>query len=162
MVDTTLVGKPLAPSTVVIERGPVTNFAAAVKSESPIYRRPDAAAAAGFAAIPAPPTFGFAMAHWGAFPELQPAETRVRNPVMEVIGSLMSGGGLILHGEQEFHYHRPIVAGDQLSASGQISDLYEKTSSGGAKMTFLSSQTEYRNAAGELMLTAVMTLVHRA
>jgi len=29
-------------------------------------------------------------------------------------------------------------------------------------MTFISSETEYRNAKGELVLTAVMTLVHRA
>lgn len=162
MVDTSLVGKPLAPSTVAIERGPVSNFAAAVKSESPIYRRADAATAAGFEAIPTPPTFGFAMAHWGSFPELQPAQSEGTNPVMEVIGALMRSGGLILHGEQEFRYHRPIVVGDQLSATGRISDIYEKTGGGGAKMTFISAETEYRNAAGELALTAVMTLVHRA
>jgi len=43
VVDTSVIGKPLDPSTLVIERGPVTNFAKAVKSDSPVYRNPEAA-----------------------------------------------------------------------------------------------------------------------
>ena len=163
MVDTSLIGKPLAPSKVVIERGPVSNFAKAVKSGSEIYQNEAAAKGAGFDAIPTPPTYGFGMANWGAFPEIQPqSEQAGANPVMQVIGSLMKTGGLILHGEQSFDYHAPIVAGDTLDATGRISDLYEKTSSGGATMTFVSSETEYRNQRGEHVLTAVMTLVHKA
>jgi len=163
MVDTSLIGKKLAPSTVVLERGPVSNFARAVKSDSPIYQDPRAATAAGFDGIPAPPTFGFGWANWGSFPEVQPpSEQPGSNPVMEVIGSLMRTGGLILHGEQSFTYHAPVLVGDTLDATGRISNLYEKTSSGGSTMTFISSETEYRNQRGEHVLTAVMTLVHKA
>jgi hypothetical protein len=162
MVDASVVGTPLAPSTVVIERGPLTNFAHAVKDDSDVYSRPDAAAEAGFSAVPAPPTYGFSMAHWGAFPELQPAGSEGKNPIMEIIGGLMKNGGLILHGEQDFRYHAPIVAGDTLSVTGRISDLSEKQSSGGKTMTFISSEHEYHNQRGEHVLTTVMTLIHRS
>src|SRR5436305_5034010 len=89
-----------------MERGPVSNFAKAVKDDNPIYQDLRAAKAAGFDNVPVPPTMGFAFANWGQFPELQP-ESNVSgsNPVMEVIGSLMKTGGMILHGEQEFTYH---------------------------------------------------------
>jgi acyl dehydratase len=162
VVDTSVIGKPLDPSTLVIERGPITNFAKAVKSDSAVYRNPEAAQAAGFDNVPTPPTYGFGMANWAAFEELQPKGSGGTNPVMQVIGGLMKSGGLILHGEQEFFYHKPIVAGDTLQATGRISDHYAKTSSSGSTMTFISSETEYRNQNGELVLTAVMTLVHKA
>ena len=58
-VDTSVIGRPTGSSRVVIERGPVSNFAAAVKDENPVYRDPNAAKTAGFDDIPAPPTFGF-------------------------------------------------------------------------------------------------------
>jgi acyl dehydratase len=163
MADTSVIGRPLAPSTTVIERAPLANFAKAIKDESPIYQDLRAAKAAGFENIPMPPTFGFAFANWGQYPELQPEDnTSGSNPVMEVIGNLMKTGGLILHGEQAFTYHAPIVAGDTLTSSGKISNVFEKTSSNGKVMTFISSENEYRNQRGELVLTAVMTLLHRA
>jgi len=163
MADTSVIGKPLASSVTVMERGPVSNFARAVKDESPIYQDPRAAKEAGFENIPVPPTFGFAWTNWGQFPELQPEDnTGGGNPVMEVIGNLMKSGGLILHGEQEFTYHAPLVVGDTLTSTGKIGNVYEKTSSNGKVMTFISSEQEYRNQRGELVLTAVMTLLHRA
>jgi acyl dehydratase len=163
MADNSVIGKPLASTVTLMERSPIANFAKAVKDESPIYQDLRAAKDAGFENIPVPPTMGFAFANWGQFPEIQPDDnTQGSNPVMEVIGGLMKSGGLILHGEQEFSYHAPIVAGDTLTSTGKISDLYEKTSSNGKVMTFIKSEQEYRNQRGELVLTAVMTLLHRA
>ena len=163
MADTSVIGKPLASSVIVMERSPVSNFAKAVKDDSAVYQDLRAAKEAGFDNIPVPPTMGFAFNNWGQFPELQPDDnTKGANPVMEVLGSLMKTGGLILHGEQEFTYHAPIVAGDTLKSTGKISNVYEKTSSNGKVMTFISAETEYRNQRDELVLTAVMTLIHRA
>ncbi len=48
-----IIGQPTGKAKVVVERGPVTHFAEAVLSTSPIYRNPEAAKAAGFDAIPA-------------------------------------------------------------------------------------------------------------
>ena len=162
-VDKSLIGTPTGRSKITVERGPVSNFAKAVTDDNPIYQSPAAAKNAGFDNIPAPPTWGFAMAHWGAFADEQPEDpTKGRNPVMEVIGGLMQKGGLVLHGEQEFEYHRPVVVGDVLVSEGRITDVYEKESKG-KTMTFLVSETRYTDErTGEPVLTSRMNLIHRS
>ena len=45
----------------------------------------------------------------------------------EVLGPLMANGGLILHGEQEFTYHRPVLAGDVLVGEGRVADAYRRS-----------------------------------
>lgn len=162
MAATDAIGKPVPPQTVVLERGPVSNFARAVTDHNPIYADPRVATDAGFDAIPAPPTFPFAMHHWGAFAELQPEGSGGTHPMVEAIGALMTNGGLILHGEQEFIYHRQPVVGDVLTASGSVKDVYEKTSSSGKTMTFIVTETAWSDKAGNPVVTATMTLLHRA
>jgi acyl dehydratase len=158
-----VVGRPTGAARVVVERGPVAKFAEAVGDHSPVYRSEEAARSAGFDAVPAPPTYGFsALQYWGRFPEGQPPDpTGGSNPMMEIIGTLMAKGGLVLHGEQEFVYHRPIVEGDVLDNEGRVVDLYEKESKG-RTMTFVVVEDVYRNGAGEPVLTSRMNLIHRA
>ena len=158
-----VIGRPTSRGTIAIERGPVSNFAAAVKDDNPIYSNREAAREAGFDDIPAPPTWGFSMAHWGRFPEEQPPDdpSLEGNPTMEIIGGLMAKGGMVLHGEQEFVYHRPVVVGDVLHEEGKVTDFYTKESKG-KTMTFLVTENEYRDDAGELVLTTRMNLIHRA
>ncbi len=158
-----IVGTPTGKSVVTIERGPVTQFAASVTETSPIYRDGEAATGAGLPGIPTPPTYFFSAAgFWGAFREDQPADAVPdRNPVMEVIGKLRTKGGMILHGEQEFEYHQPVVVGDRISSEGKIVDLYEKQA-GEHTMTFLVTENQYRNQDGDLVLTSRTNLIHRA
>ena len=157
-----VVGLPTGKATITIERGPITQFATSVTDTNPIYRNKDAAKAAGFDDIPVPPTYFFSGAtFWGAFPEAQPADANPeRNPTMEIIGKLMSKGGIVLHGEEEFTYHKPVVVGDTIKSEGKVVDLYEKPA-GDKTMTFLVTENEYRNQDGELVLTARMNLIHR-
>jgi acyl dehydratase len=79
---------------------------------------------------------------------------------MEVIGKLMATGGIVLHGEQEFEYHEPVVVGDRISSEGKVVDLYEKQT-GDRTMTFLVTENQYRNQDGDLVLTSRMNLIHR-
>lgn len=157
-----VVGLPTGKATIAIERGPISQFAASVTDTNPIYRNRDAATSAGFADIPVPPTYFFSGAtFWGAFPEEQPADANPeRNPTMEIIGKLMATGGIVLHGEEEFTYHKPVVVGDTIKSEGKVVDLYEKPT-GDKTMTFLVTENEYRNQDGELVLTARMNLIHR-
>jgi acyl dehydratase len=157
-----IIGKPMSKSTVVVERGPVSNFATAVCDASPVYRDPAAAGAAGLAAIPAPPTFSFVMNTWGEFPELQPGDVPAGNPMGEVLGPLLSKGGIILHGEQEFIYHRPVYVGDVLDGEGTITDAYAKESKG-KTMTFVVTETVWRDrASGEPVVTSRFNVIHRS
>ena len=76
-----IIGQPTGTSKVVVERGPVQHFADAVLSTSPIYRSPEAARAAGFGDIPAPPTWPFAMEFSGQVRRAsRPGPPRSRTP----------------------------------------------------------------------------------
>jgi acyl dehydratase len=157
-----LIGRSTGSSRVVVERGPVMHFAEAVGSSSPIYRNPDAARAAGFTVIPAPPTWPFAMEFSGKFDEMQPEGAQTENPLMAVVRPLMAGGGLFLHGEQEFTYHRPVLVGDVLVSEGKIVDAYQKESKG-RTMTFIVSEAKWTDdKTGEPVVTTRFNLIHRA
>lgn len=162
-VDTSVIGTPTSSCRVAIERGPVANFATAVTDTSPLYRDQEAARAAGFAAIPAPPTFTFAARHWGEFAEMQRALEPVGgNPMAEIMGGLMAGGGMVLHGEQSFEFHRPVVVGDVLRGEGRVVDVYEKESKG-RMLTFLVIETVWSDdATGDPVVTERFNLIHRA
>lgn len=155
------IGTPTGKSTVVVERGPVMNFAKAVTDDNPVFYDPRVAQEQGFESVPAPPTFGFAAGTWGTFPELQPEDDGGSGGgSMGVLGLLMQRGGGILHGEQEFEYQRPILVGDVLHSEGRIADIYEKEGRSG-HMTFVVIENEYRDEQGGLVLTARNTFLHR-
>jgi hypothetical protein len=98
----------------------------------------------------------------GKFEEIQPADAPKGNPLMAAMGPLMAKGGLILHGEQEFIYHRPIVVGDVLVSEGKITDAYQKESKG-KTMTFIVSETNWTDdRTGEPVVTARFNLIHRS
>jgi acyl dehydratase len=156
-----VIGKPVSKQTVVIERGPVANFATAVCDPDPVYRDPRAAQQAGFDSMPVPPTYPFVMQTWGDFPELQPADKPAGNAMGEVIGPLMAKGGIILHGEQEFIYNRPVLVGDVLTGEGKIVDAYTKESKG-KTMTFMVTETVWRDQKGEPVVTTRFNVIHRA
>jgi acyl dehydratase len=154
------IGMPTSKGTLVVERAPLTNFAKAVLDDNPIYRNADEARTAGFDDLPAPPTFGFSIQNWGRWEELQPDDQPKRNPMMEVIGGLMAKGGLVLHGEQAFEYHRPLTVGQRLTYEGTVKDIYQKPT-GDKTMTFMVIEDTYRGEDGEPVLTSTMNIIHR-
>ena len=157
----TIIGTPTGTTVVTVERGQLALFADAVKDADPVYRDPRAAADAGLPGIPAPPTYPFVMGNFGAYPELQTDEAPVGNPMGAVLGPLLAKGGLILHGEQEFTYHRPVFAGDVLEGRGRVVDAYQKESKG-KTMTFVVVETAWNDAAtGEQGCTSRMNIIHR-
>ena len=156
-----LIGMTTSQVTVVIERGPVTLFAESVFDDDPAYRDAEAAKAAGFDAIPAPPTFPMAMPGWGAFKELQPLDVEIGGEMSAIIDKLKERGGLILQGEQSFHYYRPIVVGDVLTGTSTIVDAYAKESKGHV-MSFVIDETLWRDAStGEPVCSASFNVIHR-
>ncbi|HEX4082295.1 MAG TPA: MaoC family dehydratase N-terminal domain-containing protein, partial [Acidimicrobiales bacterium] len=156
-----MVGRPTHTSTVVVERGPVMFFADAVLETDPAYRTPAGAAAAGLPGIPAPPTYPFVMETWGTFPEIQPADAPPPAGLLDVLGPLLADGGLILHGEQEFTYHRPVLVGDVLVGRGAVVDAYQKVSKD-RTMTFVVVRTDWTDqATGEPVVTSTFNVIYR-
>ena len=161
-MDTSIIGKPTGAWKVTVERGPVSTFAAAVGDTNPIYRDRRVAQSAGFEDLPAPPTFTFAAGFWGAFAEDQPEDpTGGTNPMHSVMGALHAQGALVLHGEQEFTYHRTPVVGDVLLGKGEVMDVYEKDTDA-ATMTFIVIRTEWTDAeSGAPVVTEQFNLIAR-
>ena len=161
-VDTSVIGKSTGASRVRIEQGAVAFFADALKDTNPNYRDAAVAVAAGLPSIPAPPTYPFAMKQMGRYSAEQPPDTTGgSNPMHEVMGALYAKGGLVLHGEEEFRYHRPMVVGDVLVGEGTVTDIYEKETDS-ATMTFIVIETVWRDeATGEPVVTELFNLIHR-
>ena len=158
----TIIGKPTGTTVVTVERGQLALFADAVNDDEPdLPRCRGPQPTAGLPGIPAPPTYPFVMGNFGAFPELQAEDAPAGNPMAEVLGPLMANGGFILHGEQEFTYHRPVLAGDVLVGRGTVADAYQKESKG-RTMTFVVVETAWSDqATGEPVCTSRMNIIHR-
>ena len=60
----------------------------------------------------------------------------------------------VLHGEQEYEFLKPIYAGDVLTAVSRVADVYEKHGKRGGTMTFVVTETEFKNAWNEVVATA--------
>lgn len=140
---TELKGSELGSTKVRIESGPVRVFANAVKDPSPEYT--------GDAAV-VPPTFPFSWSYWGTI------EGGTKGLPIE---KLRGPGRMILHGEQEFVYHRQPKVGDVLEGTARISDVYEKDSSS-ALMEFYVQETSWKDAStGEPVCDVKFTLIVR-
>jgi hypothetical protein len=135
----TPVGTRGAEYEIVVERGKIAEFAAAMQSQNPAYAGPDAIV---------PPTFLMSSALWA--PE----------------GAAVDVGfdrRRLLHGEQEFIFHGPPPrAGQVLKVSDQIVDRYEKPGKRGGMMRFAVVVTEYRSEDGTLVAEARKTLIETA
>ena len=123
----------------VVERGKIAEFAAAMQSQNPAYAGPDAIV---------PPTFLMSSSLWA--PE----------------GAAVDVGfdrRRLLHGEQEFIFHGPPPrAGQVLKVSDQIVERYEKPGKRGGMMRFAVVVTEYRSEEGTLVAEARKTLIETA
>jgi hypothetical protein len=150
-VDTSVIGAKTGAWRVTVERAPIANFARVLKDTNPVL-----------ADTPAPPTFSFVMAYWGAYPGDQPADpSGGTNPMHRIMGELHAKGALVLHGEQEFVYHRPIVSGDVLDGEQSITDMYEKETDA-ATMTFVVMETNWTDAkSGDPVVTERFNLIAR-
>jgi len=143
MLDRSLVGRESEPWTVEVEKGMIRRFAEALGDPNPIYVDEAAARAAGHAALVAPPTFAAALA----------LNERFRH-------SLDLGTRLVLHGEQQIEYGRPVLAGDRLTLRSKVADVQERPGSSGP-MDVLVLEDEARDPQGNLVFRSRATLVLR-
>jgi hypothetical protein len=140
---TELRGTDLGSQTVMIEHGPVRVFATAVTDRRAEYESPDTVV---------PPTFPFSWAYWGR---------TAGNARGLPIDKLRGPGRMILHGEQEFLYHRWPRVGDTITGTARISDVYERQTSS-ALMEFYVMETSWADAAsGDPVCDVRFTLIVR-
>ncbi len=143
MIDRSLIGRESEPVVVEVEKGAIRRFAEAIGDPNPVYQDEQAAKAAGYAGLVAPPTFPVVLA----------SNDRFRH-------SLDLGTRSILHGEQQFEYGRPIVAGDRITVRSRVADVQERAGAGGP-MDILVVEDEGRDDRGELMFRSRATWILR-
>ena len=143
-MDKNAAGKSFAPYEFRVERGKIREFADAIGDTNPVYRDPAAAAKAGLPGIPAPPTL-------------------LRTFLYETPDSKNALGvkdwSYIVHGEQEFEYLAPVVAGDVLTGQDRIVGIVEKDSKRAGLLQIAVIETTFHNQRGEKVQIARRTLV---
>jgi acyl dehydratase len=143
-VNPELQGRVFAPTApYLVGREKIREFARAVFATSPINTDPDAAIAAGYSDIVAPPTFPVVI-----------QESTLAQLLAEPDAGI--DFSRVVHGDQRFSYTRPIVAGDELTATLTVASI---KSLGGHSM--VTAESTIVDAAGEHVVTAISTLVVR-
>jgi acyl dehydratase len=142
-MNQSLKGKEYEPVSFPVERERVNQFADAIGEDDPIYRDPVAARRFGYPEQVAPPTFVTTM-------QLMTSGQVVMDQELGL------NYALVVHGEQEYDWRRPVVVGDVLSAVPRIADIYAK-----GPNEFLVIEAEIRDTAGELVVIARSTLLSR-
>lgn len=146
MVDQSAVGHRFTPVSARVEPGRLRYFMNTLDEKNPIYRDTEAACAAGFAAIPAPPTYLFCL-------EMMDAE----DP-FEMLTALGIDLGRVLHGEQSFVYHAPVVVGDTLTFDPRVTSVTDKK---GGAMTLIAIETRVTNQKSVHVADTCRTIVVR-
>ena len=113
MIDKKWIGHALPASTLSLDRSRLRFFAKAIGETRDIYTDVAAARQAGYADLPAPPTFLFAA-------ELDSGASDLLLQTLEIPIAK------ILHGEQSFCYHRSACAGDVVTVRSKVDDIYDK------------------------------------
>ncbi len=143
MIDKSLVGRVSEPVVHEVEKGWIRRFAEALGDANPIYQDEQAAKAAGYPGLVAPPTFPAALT----------ANERFRH-------SLDLGTRSLLHGEEHFDYVRQIVAGDRITVVSRVADVQERSGPSGA-LDVLVIEDEGRDERGELVFRTRSTWILR-
>jgi len=143
-VDQSFVGRVYPPTPPYrVSREKIAEFADAINDPNPAYRDPAAARALGHPDVVAPPTFAIILT-------LKAGGEATRDPALGIDYSR------VVHGEQRFVHHRPVVAGDELSVVVTIEQI--RVAAGNDIVT---TRQDVHDASGELVLTAYSTIVAR-
>ncbi|MFI5272166.1 MAG: MaoC family dehydratase N-terminal domain-containing protein [Ktedonobacterales bacterium] len=139
-LDPNLAGHETTPETGTIAAAAIAQFADAVGDANPLFHDAAAARAAGFAQVPAMPTF----------------VTRFRVPFAEA--GLDPEHSQVLHGEQEYAYTRPLLAGDTLAVRHRIASVRQ---SGRGGMAIMTIEQLGDTPGGERVVTGRSTVIVR-
>jgi acyl dehydratase len=133
-----------ADGTYEVSRELIRRFADAIGDTSPAYVDVEAAKALGHPDVIAPPTFltvlGFRFAGIGP----------LEDP------DLGLDYALVVHGEQRFVHHRPIVAGDVLTTTMSIVDIRDA-----GRNELMTTKTAVTTTEGELVADLYSSIVSR-
>jgi acyl dehydratase len=127
----------------IVGREKIREFARAIDETDGACVDLAAAQALGYVDLVAPPTFPIVLTY-------RVSASVVNDPDLGLDFTR------VVHGEQSFHYTRPIVAGDELTCLLTITDIRQA-----AGNDIITTETQISTTAGELVCRATSTLVAR-
>ena len=137
------IGKKFPAYEYEVGREKIREYANAVGESSPVHHDPEAAKAAGFRGVVAPPMFCVVYSAGAMGPAILDPELGI---------NLM----MMVHGEQEFEWGEPVVAGDTITTSATIKDIFDKKG-----MKFYVFESESKNQDGQTTVKGTWTNIVR-
>jgi acyl dehydratase len=131
----------LITATYAVGREKVREYAHAVGETDPRYLDPETARDAGFADVVAPPMFAAVYAGPAVFP------------------AIMESGldfSRMVHGAQEFTWHEPVVAGDEITTEAEYTGTTKK-----GELNVFTFTSRSVNQRGELVCEGTWTNIVR-
>jgi acyl dehydratase len=142
-LKTDAVGKEWPATTYEIGREKIREYATVLGLENPVHFDREAARAAGFRDVVAPPMFSVVYSS----PAMGPA---MFDPEVEMNFAAM------VHGGQEFEWGEPACSGDEITTTARCADIQEKDGRG-----FYTFETNSVNQDGEPVARGTWTLIVR-
>jgi len=137
------VGKTYPPTVYAVGREKIKEYAHAVGETNPVYLDVDAARAAGYKDVVAPPMFAVVY----SAPSVTPA---IFDPEVGINFAMM------LHGGQEFVWGPLVQAGDEITTTVSVKSIEERVGSG-----FFVFESASVNQDGETVCTGTWTNIVR-
>jgi acyl dehydratase len=116
-LKTDAAGKQWPAETFEVEAERITQYADAVGEDGAVHHDPEAAKAAGFRDVVAPPMFCVVY----SAPAMGPA---ILDPEVGI------NLGAMVHGGQEFEWAEPVCAGDEITTTVTCKEIYERDGKG--------------------------------
>jgi acyl dehydratase len=116
-VNDKAVGKKYEPMVYAVGREKIKEYARAVGETNPVHLDVEAARAAGYADVVAPPMFAVVYSAPSVGPPIFDPEIGINFPMM-------------VHGGQEFEWGPPVVAGDEITTTASVKEIYEHKDKG--------------------------------
>jgi acyl dehydratase len=142
-VDASKKGKTYPPFEYEVGREKIREYAFAVGEQDPVHHDREAAKAAGFRNVVAPPMFAVVYSTGSVAPAILDPEVGINFARM-------------LHGSQEFEWDEPVCAGDTITTETTLEDLYERTG-----MEFYVFKSVSKNQDGNEVVRGTWTNIVR-
>ena len=142
-LNTQAIGKTYEPFVYAVGREKIREYAAAVGETNPLHFDVDAARAAGYADVVAPPMFAVVYAGRAIAPAIFDPDVGLNFAMM-------------VHGGQEFRWGPVVVAGDEITTTTEVQDIADR---GG--MGFYVFESVSKNERGETVCTGTWTNIVR-
>ena len=131
--DRSLYGKEHVAGPFEVTKEHIQAFSSSVGESNPVFIEEAAALAAGYRGLVAPPTYCTVLVHRVSLPDIK-----------------LNFGKLQMHAGQRVQPRATLVAGDQITASSHLKDVYPKTGRTGT-MVFVVWETTFRNQRGDVV-----------